>query len=219
MHLEKWKKNDVFEAIQKVGLRPEEFQWEQTGDDDRLNHPASSSHFIFAGVPGRYMPSYAAKEGAERTLPKYGWDAVMGSVKVWLGDVKSYVETPDLWADLQRKRQILGADPSDLVENAPFTPAEQAEIAKRLVEIKVYVKRTHSLSEADSLALESRLAYLEEAAKRLGRLDWRNAFLGALMGYLMAAVLPPDTVRALFEIFVSTLGQLFGQDFPRLPSG
>jgi hypothetical protein len=39
------------------------------------------------------------------------------------------------------------------------------------------------------------------------------------MGDLMAAVLPPDTVRALFEIFVSTLGQLFGQDFPRLPSG
>ncbi len=218
MSLEKWKRNDVFKAIRRRGLRPEEFHWEQSGDDDRLIHPASSSHFVFAGVPGRYNVSYVAGDGAETTLEKYIWEAVMESVTLWLHDVKTDVETPDLWADLHRQRQILGADPAESVENTPFTPAEQAEIAKQLREIKVYVTRTYSLSEADLRALENRLAYLDEAAQRLGRLDWRNAFLGALMGYLIAAALPPDTARALFEIFIRTLGQLFGHDFPRLLS-
>ncbi len=101
MQLEKWKKNHVFEAIQKVGLRPEEFQWERTGDNDRLNRPASSSHFIFGGGPGQFEPSYVARDGAEKTLPKYTWDGVLVSVDVWLQDVKNCVETPDLWADLQ----------------------------------------------------------------------------------------------------------------------
>jgi hypothetical protein len=93
----------------------------------------------------------------ESTLNKYTWEGVLLSVNVWLNDVKRDVDMPDLWADLQRQRQILSADTAELVENTPFTSAEQAEISKRLREIRVYVENTQSLSTRDLLALENRL--------------------------------------------------------------
>lgn len=53
VHLEKRQKNNIFEAIQRTGLGPEEFQWEQTGHDDRrayssppIRDASSLSHSI-----------------------------------------------------------------------------------------------------------------------------------------------------------------------------
>ena len=35
----------------------------------------------------------------------------------------------------------------------------------------------------------------------------------------MTVAFAPDTAHALFEIFVRSIGQFFGHDFPRLLSG
>ncbi|GAC1605234.1 MAG: hypothetical protein NVS3B21_34770 [Acidimicrobiales bacterium] len=61
------------------------------------------------------------------------------------------------------------------------------------------------------LALEERLAYIEDAAGRLGRIDWRNAVAGAMLGAIVAAALPPDAVRALLNALFLGVGHFFGQ--------
>ena len=76
--------------------------------------------------------------------------------------------------------------------------------------------RSYALSANELVALNERLAYIEEAAGRLGRIDWRNAVAGAMLGALVAAALPPEAVRAFLEMLFQGVGQFFGQGL--LPS-
>jgi hypothetical protein len=144
----------------------------------------------------------------------YSWQSLIQRICRWLGDVKRDLETPDLWAELQREAELLGANFNDITENTPFTPDEQKEIAGRLRGWAADARRTHSLSEAQTRVLNAKLDYLVNAAGRLGRIDWRNAFVGVILGYVLAAALPPDSAR---DMLFRAIGAIFG--LPELPSG
>jgi hypothetical protein len=207
--LEKWKKNAVFEAIQKTGLRPEEFGWKEEGGVDRLTHTASEAFFSFGGVSGQYRVGYVARDAPVVELPKYTWDGVMASVAVWLWQLKSDLDMPDLWARLRRQPEMLGPAPHETIENSPFAAGEQAEIRHQLREIQEYVEKSYALSESQLHALEETRAYMEEAVSRLGRIDWRNAAAGAMLGALVTAAIPSDAVRAYLEMLFQNLAHLF----------
>lgn len=138
----------------------------------------------------------------------------MERVERWLDDLKRDLETPDPWAELLRKGEMLEGSADEAVENTPFTPEEQAEIVKLLREIKKYSKKTYSLSEESLLTLEKRLDYLEEAASRVGRKDWVLLFLGTLFTLVVTTVLPPEAVRGVLAILGTTIGHLFGHTIP-----
>lgn len=100
-----------------------------------------------------------------------------------------------------------------------FTADEQAEIANQLRDIKEYVKQTYALSEHQTQVLEAKLAYLEDARRRLGRLDWRNVALATLFTLAAEAMLPPEDARRILLMLLQPLGHLFGHVLPELPSG
>jgi alkylhydroperoxidase family enzyme len=87
-----------------------------------------------------------------------------------------------------------------------------------LEEAKAYVRATHELTEEQYRELESRLDYLKEAAERMPRVDWRNAFVGALLGAVVQAVLPPEPVRDAMNVVLRGLSGIFGGRPPELPS-
>jgi hypothetical protein len=72
----------------------------------------------------------------------------MPRVSWWLQEVKQDLDTPDLWAELKREAQLLGAGSSVVTENTVFTVDEQREIAGHLKKLGEYVSDTHSLSKA-----------------------------------------------------------------------
>lgn len=216
MRLAKWQKNHVFEAIQKAGLRPEVFVWESEGDDDRLTHFASRGYFTFGGVAGNYRVRYAAGDAPDSQLPKYSWPGLMTSVEVWLMAVKADGDTPDLWADISRQRGILGTPRGEAFENTSFDAGEQATISRQVRDTREYVKRSYTLSENQWRAFDERLAYIDEATGRLGRIDWRNAVAGAMLGAIVAAAIPPDVVRTFLEMLFQAIAHLFGHGL--LPS-
>jgi hypothetical protein len=207
--LAKWQKNDVFEVIKKIGLRPEDFDWQGGGDDDRLADLASKASFDFGGDTGHYHLAYAAEDTAETELDKYTWAGVLTSVEVWLGSVKLDRETPDLWAELSRHREMLGPAPGKAGENTPFSAVEQREVGKRLRDTKEYVKGSYALSEDQVIVLDDMVAYMEEAGARLGRIDWRNAAAGAMLGALVSAAIPPEVVRAFLNMLFEGIGHFF----------
>jgi hypothetical protein len=63
--------------------------------------------------------------------------------------------------------------------------------------------------------LNAKLDYLVGAAGRLGRIDWRNVFAGAILGFILSAALPPESAHHLFFEFLQAIGHLFG--YPALP--
>lgn len=212
-------KNDVFTQVQGAGMDPREFKWDSTADSDRLEHMPSAYWFAFRQSGGEhffyFMPASDAEEGTGRT---YGWPAVLATVRNWLGYLERELEAPDLWAEIQREQDVLGQFAPAAVENTPFTPEEQEQIARVLTEVKLYVQQTQDLPEAQLREIEARLDYLVEAATRLPRLDWRNVLLGALLGPVVQASLPVGAVRDALAMIVRGVGQLFGTDLPGLPS-
>jgi hypothetical protein len=210
VELEKWKRNAVYEAIQAAELDPRDFEWEGDVGHITLTYVPTRAFFIFDGDPGHYFGRYEAGEGPPWPYEVYSWQSLIPRVERWLGEVKRDLETPDLWAELQQERELLGGRLDDAVQNTPFTPEEQAQIAKQLRELKEHVKTTYSLSENELAALDSRLNYLEDAAGRLPRIDWRNLLVGTMLTLIVTALLPPEAVRAILLIALHGLDHLFG---------
>jgi hypothetical protein len=220
-------RNDVFAAIQEAGLNPAEFEWEERtshrahGNVPVLVHRPSHAHFVFDfdfnRAPEQHVAEYMPGLDRPRDERSSGsWESQLVYVKSWLVYLKREWHAPNLWAELSKQKALFASDGGE-VANTPFTRAEQAEITRELAEIKAYVRKTYKLSESQYEAFNARLDYFEEAASRLGRIDWRNAFVGAFVGAVMQAVIPPEPVQDALNLVLRGLGQLFGVSLPELP--
>jgi hypothetical protein len=208
--LQKWQRNQIFEAIQAVGLDPREFDLGDDGTDVRIKHKRSKSCFIVGGDAGHYVGSYVVGDAPDWPYEVYSWTALMPRVSRWLEDVKRDLETPDLWAELQREAKLLAAGPLEATENTPFTAEEQKEIAGQLRELAKQTKRTYSPSRAQMRLLDEKLDYLMAASGRIGRTDWRGVFVGVMLSFLLSTALPPESVRQILLPFLRGIGHLFG---------
>jgi hypothetical protein len=63
-------------------------------------------------------------------------------------------------------------------------------------------------------ALDAKLDYLVNAARRLGRKDWLNVCAGAILGFILAVALPPDAARGILLGLLQTIGHLYGLPEP-----
>jgi hypothetical protein len=213
--LDKLRRNQIIEAIRAANLDPHEFDVEDYEVGVRIKHKLSDSHFYIGGDLPPYVGRHVVGDGLAMPYPEFhSWQKLMPRVSSWLQSVKLDLDTPDLWAELQREAELLGAGTDEVTENTPFTPDEQKEIARRLQELAEHARRTYSLSEAQMRDLNAKLDYLVNAAGRLGRIDWRNVFAGVFFGYILAAAVPPDAARDMFLGLLRGAG-LFG--LPELP--
>jgi hypothetical protein len=215
----KWKKNQIFEAIQAVGLDPKEFYLEDADGEVRIKHKWSPSCFTLADDPSHYVGRYVVGDLPDWPFEAYSWQAVIPRISRWLGEVKSDLRTPDLWAELHRDDQrLFSATSDDVTGNTRFTPDEQNEIAARLQTLAEHAKRTYSLSAEQVRVLDAKLAYLVNAARRLGRKDWLNVCAGVILTLIIGAVLPPSAPRDMFLGLLRAIGHLYGlPDLPMLP--
>jgi hypothetical protein len=224
--LDKFQKNDIFMAIAEVGFAPadfelsfEEYEGDEFGPYDGstiVSHKKSSASFAI-GLPGvGYVPvNYQVADGPPRSHRIADWMPVF---KEWLAALKRDLETSDLWATLEQQQAML--EPVEAAgENTPFTADELREIATQIGELKTYVKETYELSGDHMRALEGRLDYLQEAASRMGRVDWRNTVAGVLLSTLVNAVLPGDVARDALLMLFRSVGHMFGHPMPELPLG
>jgi hypothetical protein len=228
----KSQKNQVLAVINRAELSPKDFEWTDvptavtaTASRSRsymvqaLVHAPTDAWFIFDIDVERghhYAIFRPGRQGPGEQINAGDWTSEIGYVQRWVEYVKREYEAPDLWGELTRQRELLADAPAE-IENTPFAPEEQREIARQLREISEYVRRTHELSEAQQEVFEARLGYLEDAASRLGRIDWRNNFIGVMMTLFFESILPPETVRQTLVLTLRGLGHFFG--LPGLPGG
>jgi hypothetical protein len=209
VRFEKVWRNAIIEAVQAGGLDPREFDFDFGDTETRITHRSSESYLILGGAWGDWEGTYVIGDAVPRPYREVIWPKVEDRVKQWAVEVKTDLETPDLWAQLQREREILdwGADET---ENTLFTPNEQAEIIERLDELKEYVKNTHSLEQDQIVALEEGFQELAIATSRLGRNDWRLMLLGVVLTFIVAGILPPEAVNGFLRMALHALQDFFG---------
>jgi hypothetical protein len=209
MRPEKWQWNAIFEAV-AGGLDARECTLEYDDSRVRITHVPSKSSFLLEGNPGHYTATAVVGDAAPRPSESFTWAKVEERVQQWAEEVERDVATPDLWADLQRERQIITGARYEDVENTPFTSEEQAEIAQQLRQIKEFVRKTYPLSETQVLDLEARLDVIEAAAGRIGRKDWLLLVGGVMAGVIITDLLPPGAVRHILLMLLHGLEHLFG---------
>jgi hypothetical protein len=218
--MEKWQRNVIYRAVVAGGLDPRECNFNYGDAGARIRHLPSASYFLLEGDINEYTAKAVVGESEKwpaglRTF----WIQVEERVRLWAKEVKEDVDTPDLWAELQREREILTGARYDDVENTPFTSDEQAEIAEHLRQTKKYVARTYSLSDAQMRHLEAQLGNIAAAAGRMGRKDWTLLVCGTLLGTFVQGILPPEAVQDILRMTLDGLGYLFGlgDGPPQLP--
>ncbi len=221
-------KNECFAAIQEAQLDPADFFWaDQTfqleGGQGALilsiQPPrviTARFEFGFDGFSWRYH--YTPDTQAPFQLGKAGpWAAEMNAVRRWLVAVRNEIGSPDLWAELRRERELLAQPNAAGAEgNTEFTKDELALISEQIRELKQYVLDSLALPEPQVRELEVRLDYLEQAARRMGRVDWWNLFAGALMNLVLTGLIPPHAVQTLLLLAAHGLSGLFGGGPPEL---
>lgn len=228
-------KADVFRAIEAAGFDPAEFDWkirpgEAThfgpGHDTMyvpmLIHAPSGWYFVFDFDLDRlshhaiYSPGNQSPES--HSAPG-GWGGELVRVGRWLGYVRRELAAPDLWAEVGRQRQLL-ALPRPETENAPFTEDERRLISEQLRGLKELLESRYDLQDEQMDEVSARLGELEDAATRLGRLDWGRIMVAELVGLFVRSVIPDGAFREAGRFLVQTIGHLVGLDgVPELPGG
>jgi hypothetical protein len=217
--LQKWNRNAIVEAIQAVGLDPLVFD---LGDDDgivRIKHKWSPSCFTVRDNGAYFDARYVVGDGAEWPVGSYTWGTILPRISTWLKEVKLDIDTPDLWAELQRDARLLTGAASNVTENTPFTADEQNAIAAQLQELAEHAQRTYSLSATQLREVTARLDYLANATRRFGRKDWLVVCAGVMLSYTVTATLPPEAAPAMLLRLLRAIGHLlYGlPDMPLLP--
>lgn len=220
--LQKWKKNQIYEAVRDAGLNPKEFELKNSDSEVRLELKWSKSYFILDNQAGKYVGRYVVGDAPEWPFEAYSWQTFMERIIRWLAEVKQDLDTPDLWEELQREAKLLQANASEFTENTPFSGEEQKELSQKLQVLVEYVRTTHPLSADQLEVLNEKIDYLIAAAGRLGRIDWRGILVGEILGYVLSAMIPPETARSIvqtFQEFLRDIHHLFVYGLPGLPIG
>ena len=220
--MEKWQRNVIYEAVVAGGLYPRECTFDYGDAGARITHVPTANYLLLEGGPTVYTAKAVVGESEKWPVGLHTfWVEVKQRVQAWAKEVKEDAETPDLWAELQREREVLTGARYDEVENTPFTSHEQAAIAEHLRQTKEWVTRTYSLSDAQILHLEAKLDDIATAAGRMGRKDWTLLVCDALLGTFVQGILPPEAVQDILRMTLDGLGYLFGGEGgpPQLPPG
>jgi hypothetical protein len=215
LRFQKWQRNHIFETIQTAGLDPQDFDLHDQDAEIQIKHKLSVSCFTIGGDAGHYVGHYVVGDAPDWPIDVYSWQALIQRISYWLNEVKRDLESPDLWAALGLDSTLLGGNSDDGMENILFTLDEQKEIAQRLRELGEQTRRAYSLSETQARVLNAKIDYLVGAAGRLGRIDWRNALVGAIISLVLIAALPPESARDILLKLLRPIGHFFG--LPELP--
>lgn len=208
--LQKSQKNAIITAIRAIDLDPREFIFDDSSTTEiKITHKRSSWSFIVTGGPGHYIGRYTLAEGLDLPYEVHSWQSFLPRVENWLESLKRDLNTPDLWAELRREARWLGAGSTRIIENTPFTPEEQQDIARRLDKLGTDVTDAFSFSAAKMQILQEDLNYLVDASHRLGRKDWINIFIGVTVAFVLDATHAPEGARALARIFFQAIGLLY----------
>lgn len=206
-------KQDVFEVIRQGELDPFAFEWKDAKSSDD-----SISRLVFKGQPTYYFDFDVSSEGKwwPRCSPFGGrrdvrfsateWPSLLGLVGRWINDLKKELNTPDPWEALPSYTGVAELRVSPQVANNQFTFTETEQVAKALGQIRKLMLEHIKGSKAHEQLLDQQLTYLIDSSKRMGRKDWFNLAIGALINLAMAIALPQEVTKQVFEILRDSLG-------------
>jgi hypothetical protein len=198
--------NEVLLTVRQSGMNPLEFELVEHSNV-RLIHKPSKILFIFGENVATFSPG---AEAQYQTIANLNWAGKISMLEICLGYLMRVIHAPDLWASLPQENELLSIDPAEAV-NTPFTADEQVQIKKTIEEIRAYITSTYTISSEPLAKVNRKLDYLIDASRRVGRIDWKTIFVGALVGLVLERLIPAGSgFQQLIGIAGYLLRHVFG---------
>ena len=143
----------------------------------------------------------------------------IGRIGVWAQDVREFIETPDLWAEMANNREFVVEIQETDTSNTPFTKDEQSKIEAQLRETAKQLKEQFKLTNEQMERIEEWRDEVVEASARMGRKDWFIYLLGTVTALTISATVPAGVGEHILTMVIHTLGHLFtgGNEPPQIP--
>jgi hypothetical protein len=151
----------------------------------------------------------------EESFPSPDWAYIRPHLAAWTESLARELGTPDLWSALAGQHELFSESPG-VETNTPFTSDELRRVDATLAEIRELARRSYQLNAGQAEILDRRLEYLESAARRLGRWDWRNVLLSVIVQLVFQAVLTSARAQEVLALAEKLLRSVFGH-VPELP--
>jgi hypothetical protein len=223
MALTRIERNQIFEAIAASTLDPAECHLNEREGVVTIDHDRSGSTLKFSHPyrsPAGYRIESRVVDGhfyiydRERKV-----ELVTPIITQWANEVKEITEAPDLWAEMQNRKEFIEDIQRADSGNASFTEDEQRQIRAQLQKIKQQVREQFELTSEQITELDEKLEEAAEASKRMGRKDWLIYVLGTITALIITATVEPGVGEHIFAMVIHALGHLFtgGSEPPQIP--
>ena len=203
MKLLKTQQNELFDIIINVGMNPLDFAIRGKKIASRLEDyrttvifKPADYYFTFELDTVSFSP---ATERISFTLVAEDWGFAKRAFIEWLQCLKREIAAPDKWAELLQASEEITWKVEE-GDNSQFTEKQLSEIEASINQIKTRFVSLNLLPQQLTLIYE-RLDYINEKATAIGKLDWKNLAMGALLALMIQLALPPDTSKAVWTLF------------------
>lgn len=221
MVLTRIERNQLLEAIAASALDPGECSLNDLDNMTVISHNRSTSAFNLSEEPignfdMEYDVNYYIDGGHHRNWESLQLNDVVSILTEWADEVKEITDAPDLWAEMQRSRELAIEVQSADAGNTSFTQDERRQIAAQLEAIKEQVKDQFDLTSQQLARIDEWKDEVAEATERSGRKDWRLLVYGTIINLAVTDAVPPEVARHLLTMFIHVVAQLFGGGPPQI---
>lgn len=211
----KSQKEWILNLINKRGLEPSNFEWKEMRSvwysDTKilcLEYKNTGYFFKFDFFDEiRFDCSYSPGEEKSSVNTKpYRWEDVAVHVASWLNALLVEVTTADPWEEIKKYIPGDNIDLEGEKANTSFTFKEVEHITKAINALKLEVKKAYNLTQDQEKIVNAKLDYLIEKSKSIGRVDWKNIFVGTIVSITFELMLEPGKVKTLWQLIKSCFG-------------
>ena len=210
----KSQRNEVYEMIAAHDLDPANFYWGET--ESTYQHMTLVSYIAYKNTDFYFKFDYSEENlhfcvyspGIEKQIDSEypgSWECEKGDFSAWLQNIYREINQPDLWSELSKYQLATDTLTTSELGNDPFTAYQADQISESLNQIRAYLHEHQLVSDEHIEFVKQKLTYLEEAARRQGRMDWLHTAIGVIMTIAVALSLDPDRANDIWNIIKTTI--------------
>lgn len=178
-----------------------------------LMHKPSGYYFLFCTPEGgrdswQFKCTPGISDPAESNLYGEGWPRILQRFGRWCTDLKRELEEPDLWGSVNSFD--LNSFKIEEDSNTPFTYSEVVELKGKVQLVVDFVhgecERNGALAAKQDKILASLARLQAHAESGIGRIDWINLLIGALISIVIAGAFAPERTREFLDFIKATFG-------------
>ncbi len=201
-------KKEVFDLITQFDLEPANFFWDEENStyDYSLNVSClrfadSIFFFKFDFVKNSHYCIYSPAEDKIRVESHPGsWQLEVQYVIKWLSSLKREISIIDPWDEIEKYIPGENVDFKSEGANEPFTFSQVEHITKSLNKLKEEIDKNYTLNQEQAAIVQSKLDYLIDRAKNIGRLDWKNIFVSTIINIAFILAMDVEQAKLLWNL-------------------